>query len=294
MVIVRANEYKTPSDVAKISDGKIRVVVPPCSPEDIKKLYYSSEATRTFTLMGVSFVAPLGTIGIGMMSNLAVVSFAGLGFGIVGMIAAAIYDFNTHPRQIKKIIKEYTPAVIKWLSNHNITVSKSVAEKITLSMLSDTTTSFYSLSKERYSLFRYNDWWKVAEYSTVHEVSNPNLNSNILTISQATSQSALSVIPTTTEQGTFNQKISLLENQGLAPEQQYVVERAKKEAETILSSASTLKQLGYGSYLNKLKESFTLLNNELNELIVQLQEEELDKLNISQTVISERKNKASL
>lgn len=300
MVIVRANEYKTAADVAKISDGKFQITKRSHTPEEISEISYKASWNQQSTIFIIA-----STLGIpGMMFPGVFFPMGGMQdlvpFVFIGvptlMISGVQYWSKEQPKKVKKLIAPYLPAVKSWLDNRGIEVSNSTTDYIALSMLEKRTVTFKSKgSLKKNMLLRFNDsgHWDIVPYSKPKKSKT-----QAETFTASPTHTPLATVstaqPTTVEEADFHTNISLLAVHNLNPEQQHVVDRAKAEAERITAAVSTLKQLKYSSYLDKLKESFALLNDELNDLIFQLQEEELDKLNISQNLIAERKHKTPL
>lgn len=224
---------------------------------------------------------------------------ASMFIGIAGYFVTGMTLAGRIPKNMRPMVAIFTPHVTRWLKDsYGLAVDNKTAAEIAFRMLTwdDYQIRFSSTNKMDYQIFKQEDHWWVTDVQgrtlrtkqvKEQQVSVDKTPKAITSESTPNNQS-VEFTPEVEEQENFLEKIALLRSQTLTPEQDYAVERAAQEAQQATAAATVLKSLGSDTYVETLKEVFTLMNTELDIIIIHKQEEMHSQLKMSKNILQER------
>lgn len=211
-------------------------------------------------------------------------------------------------RRIYKLVQEkYSPEMASWLQNvYGITVNHRQMKQIT--KLVDGKTSFITEvltdqnSKQGFKITNRQDVLVVTSEDGTEVV--PGDSQNLMRANVGLKQ-VEPFVPTVKERKVvkqfvdekltnFTQKAEFLKTLNLTPESEYTIEHAEKEAAELVESLNLLKQFQDKTSLETVKNSFTLLEKELDTIMEESRKEVNNRIKVQNFYLNSRNNKGVL
>lgn len=295
-------------EAAVLEDGSIRLVDRNFAEQVVNKKY--THLSETFT---PKFIIAAGGIGIpsmilGIMANDSLngagtpVGIAiGFGFPLLGAIVETLNGMRKTKHANKMFSKTTTqkiqPKLIKWMDDeYDIKISNDIAQLLAKNALRDYYTDFTAEDGKNYRFTANSqtgkEGWFVQEAKVQPKVETHSMlpsKKDHITVPSITSVEEVNEIRAALpEHETFINKVFLLEQQVLSAEHKHILDRAKQDTSSILSSAALLKKLGDTTHEDSIKEAFMVLNQELDNILTEMLNHQRNELALKKQLITER------
>jgi hypothetical protein len=225
----------------------------------------------------------------------------GFGFPILGAIVETLNEMRKIKHANKMFSKTTTqkiqPKLIKWIDDeYDIKISNDTAQLLAKNALRDYYTDFTAEDGKNYRFTANSQtgkegWFvqeaKVQPKEETHSML-PSKKDHTTVPSITSVEEVNEIIAVLPEHETLINKVSLLEQQNLSAEHKHILDRAKRDTNSILSSAALLKKLGDTTHEDSIKEAFMVLNQELDNILTEILNHQRNELALKKQLITER------